>query len=185
MNNSSGATRSQTLILNGFSLFLVLVGLALLVFGVFFVQEGFASRNWDRVEAEVITISVETDFNNSTSSNTRRVDGYYAVVTYAYEYDDDRYINDRFSLGRGPTATRNYDTREEAREAAEDDYPIGSDLDIYVNPDDPESTVIQAGADWTTFVPLILGAFFLPGGLLFLWVGRRARQQPPSDSQMF
>ena len=180
MEQKPQLTRQQYLITMGFSLFLAVVGLAMMIFGVIFIRDGLASRGWDVVEGEVRTIRVRRETSANSSSNVR--DFYYEVL-YNYEYDDEDYTNNQYSLGRGSTAGENFDSEEEAREAGQGDYPIGREIDVYVNPGSPETAVLRPGASFSTFVPLILGSLFFPGGVALLWMIRR--QKALQDRQPF
>jgi hypothetical protein len=57
--------------------------------------------------------------DRSSTSNTSRPYYYYAV-TYEYEVAGQRYTGDRYSLGGGSTASQNYESRREARNAGEE-----------------------------------------------------------------
>lgn len=165
-------TSSQLRITLAFGVFLVLVGAAMLLFGVTFVRDATASRSWPTAEGRVQNTRTEVDISTSNTTSSSSVLGYYFVVSYAYTVDDVRYSGNRFSLGEGPRASKIFDERSAAGQAAERDYPVGSVVVVHYDPDDPSSAVLSSGANWGTYVPLVLGALFLLGGL---WLVRAMR----------
>lgn len=100
-----------------------------------------------------------------------------SAVGYAYTVDGQGYTGSRYSLGEGANAAgRTFTSEAEAAERAAARYRVGQDIPVYYDPADPAEAVLQPGANWGSYVPLILGAFFgLCGGGLF-WLLLRLRQ---------
>jgi hypothetical protein len=69
--------------------------------------------------------------DRSSTSNTSRPYYYYAI-TYEYAVAGQRYTGDRYSLGGGSTASQNYESRREARNAGEEAYPEGSEVMVSI-----------------------------------------------------
>lgn len=159
-------TPSQLRLLLGTAVLLLVIGGALLAFGFFFVQEANASRNWPAVTGRIQNVRVTWGLSNSQEAMPDRE--YYFEVQYAYEVDGQTYSGDRYSLGDGSNAAgRTYNSEDEAHEAAAAAYTAGSDITVYYDPAAPEMAVIQPGASFGTYAPLLLGIFFLLGGVAF------------------
>ncbi|GAB4543036.1 MAG: hypothetical protein Kow0063_35730 [Anaerolineae bacterium] len=160
-------TRSQLRLLLGTAVLLLVISAALLAFGFFFLQEANASRSWPAVTGRVQNVRVTWDLSHSQEAMPDRE--YYFEVQYVYTVDGQRYTGERYSLGDGSNAAgRTYRSEEEAREAAAAAYTAGSDITVYYDPAVPEAAVLQPGAGFGTYAPLLLGLFFLLGGVA-LW----------------
>ena len=160
-------TPTQYRLVSGCLWFVILGGVGLLIFGVVFLREANASRSWPSVQGRVQNVSVVKNSSSGTQGS------YHYVVTYAYQVDDQSYTGNRYSLGSGSTASKRYPGESEARTASRSDYPAGSMVDVYYDPADPASAVLNPGASWGTFGPLLMGLIFVPGGIFLLRAIRR------------
>jgi hypothetical protein len=172
MTESTQITPGQYRIVLGFAGFMTVLGTALLIFGVVFLRDAWASRGWPTAAGTVEEVTVVRD--RSSTSNTSRPYYYYAV-TYEYEVSGQRYRGDRYSLGNGSTASKNYESQREARNVGEEAYPEGSEVAVYYDPENPASTVLKPGANFGTYVPLVMGLLFTPPGIGFLMMMLRAK----------
>jgi hypothetical protein len=161
----------------GAAIFFIVIGGALLAFGVVFLRDANASANWPTTPGRVENVRVTWDNVGSTQAAPERA--YSFIVTYSYAVAGEPYAGNRYSLGEGSTATgRRFPSEEAARNAAAAAYRSGQDVTVYYDPADPAQAVLQPGVNWGTYVPLILGAFFLlcGAGLLRPVLGVRPRQ---------
>lgn len=180
---STTPTQSQLRLLLGISVLTLLLSLAVLAFGVSFVQEANASRDWPTVTGRIQNVRVTWDLTNYQESMPGRE--YYFEVQYAYEVDGQAYTGKRYSLGEGSNAAgRTYNSEDEAREAAAAAYAAGSDITVYYDPAGPASAVLQPGASFGTYIPLIFGALLILGGVGLLGVYRRRRALQSSEQQI-
>ena len=173
-------TLKQYRIISAFMIFIILAGCALFTFGVFFVIEASASRDWPSVQGEVESVYVRRTRDNRSS--TQGSYSYHFEVTYNYLVNDITYISDRYSLGDGSTASSRYSTDDEARADARETYPTGSEITVYYDPADPSSAVLNPGLNWGTLVPLLLGLFFILAGIMLLFVVRRNYKKNATSS---
>jgi hypothetical protein len=134
--------------------------------------EAQASKNWPIAQGEVVSTRTRRQSSTTSNSTSNSSRTYTFEVTYAYEVAGERYESDRFSLGNGSTASRRYPERSEAVVAANQAYPTGSPLEVYYDPQAPSAAVLQPGASWATYMPLVLGAFFLAVGAGSFWLMR-------------
>ncbi|NJN22008.1 MAG: DUF3592 domain-containing protein [Leptolyngbya sp. RL_3_1] len=166
----TGITSAQSRIVLGFGGFLTLTGAALLVFGMSFLYTAIASRHWPTAAGTIQKVAVVSELS---SSGTTRAYTYHYAVTYEYGVNEQTYRSDRYSLGTGATASKRYRERSEALTASRD-YPAGGAVTVYYDPKDPASAVLKPGANFGTYVPLVMGLMALPGGLALLVVAQKA-----------
>ena len=171
MNNTS-ITPSQYRVLVGFAWFMIVLGAILIFFGIVMLKDAYASRKWPTVEGKVQGIRVRSERTSRTTSSRKR--SYYFEITYTYMVDNQMYTGNRFSLGAGPRASKKFSLEEDARAEAHKQYPLRSTVTVYYEPGNPKSAVLESGANWGTYVPLLLGVLFLPAGLFFLWITRKS-----------
>lgn len=140
----------------------IIAGAALTIFGVLFLIEGNASRSWPTVEGDVRGIFVRSHTSDSGSRS------YTYEVTYDYVVNDQRYNSDRYSLGEGSTASNRYNNEADARADGRAQYPASSAITVYYDPEDPASAVLRPGANWGTYMPLLMGLLFIISGVAFI-----------------
>ncbi|WP_204138379.1 DUF3592 domain-containing protein [Halomicronema sp. CCY15110] len=173
MTTPTPITPAQYRIIAGFGGFLILIGAALSIFGVIFLKSALASYTWPSTPGLVQAVTSNLYYSESNGS----IKTYSYTVAYQYEVAEISYTGDRYSLGAGPTASQQqYDSHAEAQRAGKAAYPPGSEVTVYYDPKTPTAAVLQPGANWGTYVPLMLGAVFLPSGVLFFKVLARAQQ---------
>lgn len=170
MHNTS-ITPSQYRISVGFAWFMIVLGAVLIFFGILMLKDAYASRKWPTVEGKVQGIRVRSERTGRTTSSRKR--SYYFEISYTYMVDSQMYTGNRFSLGAGPRASKKFSHEEDARAEAHKQHPFGSTIPVYYEPGNPESAVLESGANWGSYVPLLLGVFFLSGGLFFLGIMRK------------
>ena len=155
----------------GFGLFLLLLGVALCVFGLWFTAEANQARSWPKTSGKIISVTIRS--SRGRSNTARR---YHAEVTYRYKVDERSFTSKRYRLGDGPN-TGDFTQREEAL-AHSKQWAQGASVDVYYNPQEPDSAVLVREASWGVYVPGILGVFFFVCGG-FLW--RSLRSSGPTQ----
>lgn len=146
-----------------------IVGLGVLMtgFGCWFMVEAQLTRTWDQVEGTIVTTHVKRRLVNRQS--TARSFEYYIELRYRYRYQDQVLTGERFSLGSGSTVKSGFGDRQKAVAwLAESDYRQGSPVTVFVKPGEADNTVLSAGLNIGTVVPLILGLLFMSFALLFV-----------------
>ncbi len=155
--------------IKGFFGFIAALGLFFAVFGVFFIIDGLEARSWPAVEGSVVSTRVltktlmqqQSDFSESRREARR---SYFPEITYRWTVDGRGHTGSRYALGESHP---DYKHREDAREAARR-FPPGRAIDVYYDPADPSSAVIDRSLKLGAFVPLPLGLFFLAAGVVGL-----------------
>ncbi|MCB1058252.1 MAG: DUF3592 domain-containing protein [Acidobacteria bacterium] len=144
-----------------FLVFILVVGVAMMVFGIYFIVLGIEARSWPMVEGRVVstTIRVETDVSSNTGATRaqrKRHHRYYPQVNYTWTVDGESYSGSRYTLG---TTYEKFRERSDAREAAKQ-FPAGSAIPVYYDPKDPSQAVLDPSSSFAIYIPLLLGLFF-------------------------
>ena len=161
---------SSSTVLSLFLYGLLGFGMLLFLFGIRFVNAAAASTDWPSVEGEIEAAYVRRWGSVAHPAFTRRQRDrevrYYNTVTYRYTVDGVPYTSDRFALGDGSRIDDEYDTEEEARAAMP--YRTGERVEVFFDPEDPSSAVLDPGIGGSTYVPIGLGLLFAVTALLGL-----------------
>ena len=173
---SNEITPKQTRMTIGCLGLAIIAGAALTIFGVFFLLEGNESNSWPTAEGDVKSVYVRTH----RSDNGGR--SYTYEVTYDYVVNDQIYTSDRYSLGDGSTASKRFNNENEARANSREEYPVGSIVMVSYNPNDPQSAVLNPGANFGTYMPLVLGLAFILGGIVMIILVIRNNQSRKASS---
>jgi len=151
---------------------LLLIGLLMSGFGIYFIALGYEAEGWTEVEGRVVSVSVrvDTDLSSSQASRTRREElrRYYPSIRYVWVVEGKGYSGSRYRLGE---THEKYDERAEAQAAAAR-FPAGSPVTVYFDKDHPDQAVLDPSLSMGVFVPLPLGLLFL----LLRWLLYRHRQ---------
>lgn len=148
---------------------LSLLGIALLAFGIVFLQDGLESAGWPRVEGRVLRSEVRVDVTQRRGATRRGVRRYYAEVTYQYDARGATYTSSRYALGE---TSEKYQERADA-EAVAAGFRTGQPIPVYYDPNYPASAVLEAGAGIGAWVPLLLSFLFLGVGAPLIWLVQR------------
>ena len=148
---------------------LIVLGLAMCGFGVYFVQLGFEARSWPEAKGRILSTTVKVSTSRSSGSrSTSYSREYYPNIRYSWSVDGVQYTGDRYRLG---TTHEKYRERSDAEEAAKA-FPGGTTIPVYYDPKNPSEAVLEKDTSWSVFVPAILGLLFLgTGGLMWRYRG--------------
>jgi hypothetical protein len=119
----------------------IAAGVCLLIFGGMFFNlfrtrsRIQAAKNWDKVEGVIVASSVEQppshvsdDLNDASP-----------IIRYRYRVGGKDLESDRVRIGGQPLTTRVLAGRQVAR------YPVGAHVDVFVDPNDPKSALLEPG----------------------------------------
>jgi hypothetical protein len=161
----------------------LLFGIVMLVVGGFNILGAQSSSSWPTTEGEVLTSVVEKKRSSSNRKKSRPVRistgpvgisvgepskgyTYEAVVTYSYSVAGDDHVGKRIAFGAITKGGR------ERAEATCERYPVGSQVQVYYDPDDAGSATLEVGIQGQVFFIPGLGAVFLLVGALILVIRR-------------
>jgi hypothetical protein len=145
---------------------LILLGVALMIFGAKRAWLGHQSRSWPTVPAIVDSSAVDSSHHSG-----RRGHGttYSAEIRYHYEVSGKSYSSRQVSFG-------DYGSNERSHAAAiMNRYKAGTPATAHYLPSDPAVAVLEPGVTWSAFLPSMLGAFIVVFAFLFTWMAARKR----------
>lgn len=148
---------------------LLLFGIGWLVFTFQGMQLAEESAAWPSVEGEVDRTWIETERREDPDGDTETY--YEPFVRYSYQVEGVSYTADRIDFG----AKRSYGSRSSANNYL-NDYPVGKQVEVFYNPDNPNQAVLVREARGATG-SIIAGAAVilvsLVGGIGLLIKGGR------------
>lgn len=142
--------RNDNPMLGGIIMIVMGVGLAFILSRTL-LADAAESQTWPSVTGQVVTSEVKSQRSGDSNS-------YSARVIYEYQVDDELYTGGKISVADGSSSRS-----ARARNIIEQ-YPEGSSVDVFYNPDLPEDALLQPGAPW------FLNWLYW-GGILFAIIG--------------
>lgn len=140
----------------GFIIVLV-IGLVVLVkFGRDLLL-GQKSRSWPKISGTILQSSLEV--HHHTDDDGRSKTTYGVLVSYKYSVSGQEFEGNRRSFSDVRTGSRR---RTEALLAR---YPQGGQVDVYCDPQDPSSCVLEPGVGGSTYVLLVFAVVLVLVGL--------------------
>ncbi len=139
----------------------LIIGLVLVFFGVRFILLAQQTRDWQKTEATVTKINlIET--RSSSNSTTSKQTTFEVSALYQYQVHGQHYQSEKYSYGDGAIIKSRLKNRFIAQQWLDNSpYQKGNKISIYYDPKDPKTAVIETGANIWTFIPLIVGLFFI------------------------
>ena len=169
--------RSQIIIGSGF----LVIGTPIALFGLYFLLLGDQSRAWPSVVGVVESSAVRLDHDihrrlQSGGAAARSRRKHVVEIAYRYEVDGQLYRSTRYSFGSGDTVARARN-KEKAHLIARQRFPVGKEIRVFYDPEEPKQSVLAGGLNWGTFVPLVLGLFFALAGASIVALAVRQRSE--------
>jgi hypothetical protein len=125
------------------------IGLGIAIWGWSVLSNARASLSWPTTEGRVVFSEVDH------STDSEGGDSYSADIVYRYEVDDQEYENDRVRFGENSSSNRG------PAEDLVERYPVGRNVDVHYEPDDPDNSVLEPGVTLGSYLGLCLGGFFV------------------------
>lgn len=122
---------------------IVIAGLGLFAWAWTAYRDGRRSLGWPSVSGQVTSSSVTLE-TTQADSDSRLESTYYPSVSYDYRVDGQSLKGSRIGVG-GAEGT----ARKEDAEAVAGRYAVGSKVDVYYDPANPEYAVLVRGANIT------------------------------------
>ncbi len=122
--------------------------LVMIILGVRMVTLSKASLDWPTVSGTVLSSQVDEDYDSEDGYT------YYPRVTYQYNVDGQVYESDRVFFGAD-------NTPEEDAYAIVAQFPAGSMVTVYYNPDKPKQSVLMPGDEYAPGFLIIFGVISL------------------------
>lgn len=156
------------------------LGLAMAMFGVYFIAYSNAARFWPSVEGQVVSVSIRThsSIHDARRSGADRHRTYFPQVRYRWSVAGRAFEGRRYALGE---EHEDYAERSEAQRAAAR-FPAGATVEVFYDPADPASAVLDPSQQAGAYVPLPLGLLMLAVGIAGLRQAGRLRTTRSSPS---
>ena len=91
----------------------------------------------------------------SRSTDADGADSYSPEVTYSYEVNNTKFINNTIKFGEN-----SYGNRGKAEEIA-GNYHIGKKVTVYYDPEKPDRSVLEPGVTAGSYIVIGIGIFFI------------------------
>ena len=127
----------------------LLVGLGLTYWGWNILQDARASASWPTAEGVV----TRSEVTRSTDSDGG--DSYSPEITYTYTVNNEQLANKTIKFGEN-----SYSSRKKA-EGIANSYPVGKNVTVYYDPQQPEKSVLEPGVSAGSYIVIGIGVFFI------------------------
>ncbi|MBD3270157.1 DUF3592 domain-containing protein, partial [Candidatus Peregrinibacteria bacterium] len=135
----------------------MIIGASTLYFSLGEVFSAYNSENWQNAPGKVIVSEVVRDVDSDGDISYR------TDVLYQYQVEGKQFTGNTIYFGK----MDNSNPGEANRIIT--DYPEGSEVKIYYDPDDPNISTLIPGINWEVFfLPGIFAMFFIMGFISFL-----------------
>ena len=133
-----------------------IVGAALTIFlGIPMMMSAFESSGWPLAEGVITVSEFTTNRDRDNGSVT-----YGASIAYDYKVNGTSYTGSNVHFGQYGTSDPSYGRGIVNR------YPMGKQVRVYYDPDEPSTSVLEPGAGWSSFMVGGIGALFTLVGFI-------------------
>lgn len=154
-----------------FSSVFIMVGGAVLFFGMRSVLQAHASSGWPTTIGKVISSSL--DSKRSDKGGTT----YHAAVLYEFSVSGVVHSSDDVAYGQYGSSDPSY------AQGLVNNYPAGKEVTVYYSPNNANDSVLEPGISGKAFFMPAFGAvFFTVGVVMFIYLPRQIIKQRASSS---
>lgn len=139
------------------------LGFAMATFGIYFIAYSNAARSWPSVEGQIVSVSIRThsSIHDGRHSGAHRQRSYFPQIRYRWSVAGRSFEGRRYALGE---EHEDYAERSEAQRAAAQ-FAAGTAVEVFYDPADPASAVLDPSQRSGAYVPLPLGLLMLAVGI--------------------
>lgn len=134
-----------------FALIFSIVGLVMFCVGVKEVWESNASKAWPATQGKVLSSFVRSPRGGSKALYT-------PIVQYEFAVGGAKFASQRVSFGSYQSSRSSDAGTVVAR------YPVGAEVTVYFNANDPADSVLEPGTEMTNLLLPLLGLVFASAG---------------------
>jgi hypothetical protein len=161
--NVTGAAIMNELLLIG--LVFLAIGIILSIIGYITWNKARVSTSWPAVPGRILNASVDRvrERNRDSDGDVSIETKYEVDVSYEYTVEGREYVGDTIQFGlsdRMSNSARAYSIVNQ--------YPQGTEVDVYVDPSQPSTSVLQPGVQLSTFLMPAFGLVFAIVGMIML-----------------
>ena len=129
------------------------------------LQEWWASASWVETPAVVTASAVRENSDNDSTT-------YYPYIAYSYDFNGKTYEGDKYVFFK--VSSSGYDGKAEVVRA----HPVGREIKIFVDPQNPERSVINRDAEWSAIISILFPFIFIGVGSAIFIAGLMMRNTP-------
>jgi hypothetical protein len=129
------------------------------------LQYAATSKSWPSVPGTITRSEVKVW---KSDGNTH----YEPDIAYSYSVEGKKYSSSKITVGDGAL-----DNNVSKAKRLQAEYPAGKEVDVYYDPDLPESAVLQPGTKSSDLMLAGISALFFFIGLLALYQGLKAKRR--------
>jgi len=127
----------------------LLIGMGLSYWGWNILQDARASASWPTIDGKV----VKSEVTHSIDSDGG--DSYSPEITYVYIVNNEQLANKTIKFGEN-----SYSSRKKAEGIAAS-YPVGKNVTVYYDPQQPDKSVLEPGVSGGSYIVLGIGVLFI------------------------
>ena len=139
-----------------FAFVFFILGVSLVLINFFARKKAQESAGWPATSGEVIHSGVRRESSVDTDGDTSY--SYYPDIQYRFQVGGQVYTGDKISFGMRTGYGRSSKAQEKANQ-----YPAGTRVHVYYNPQKPTEAVLDRAAKNSTVVLVVGGVFLLMG----------------------
>ena len=144
-----------------FIIFFLVSGFIVSGFGVLGIYNAMQCKKWDKVRGHIIGSTVAETLNAPKGFNSA---GFVPDIVYEYKYKGQTFFSQTIAFLPGlPSSLQDayYASSEDAALEFIKKYPIDSEVDVYVNPDDSNLSIIDTSLQFPVFLLAIFGLLLI------------------------
>lgn len=136
-------------------------GLIFLGVGLWAINKGMQSENWDKETATIISSEIERKQSSSKGPQgvTKTSTSYSVRVKYSYTVEGSNYEGNTVGFG-----TMSHNEKSDAQEELKS-YPKGKTIDVYYDPENPSDSVLKKGVFWPMYIVIAVSVITLIGSI--------------------
>ena len=144
-------------------LFMIIGGVTFFLWGLPPLKYANESKNWPSVPGKIIQSDIDTWRKDGKSH-------YRANVVYTYMVDSKTLTSSKVTVGDPPSTSNML-----AAKAVQEEYPVGSEVLVYYDPEVPASSALKPGIRGNDILLAGVTGLFLVIGILVLFGELRSR----------
>jgi hypothetical protein len=135
--------------------------LIFLGFGLWAINKGMQSENWDKGTARVTSSEIEKTENRSKDAQgfTRTSTSFSVRVQYTYTVEGSCYEGNTIGFG-----TMSHNEKSDAQEELKS-YPKGKTIVVYYDPENPSDSVLKEGVFWPMYIVIVVMVIIFIGSI--------------------
>ena len=129
--------------------------------GLWMINKGMQSENWDKGMATITSSEIEKTESKSKDAQgfTQTSISYGVRVKYSYKVKGSNYEGNTVGFG-----TMSHNERSDAQEEL-NSYPKGKTIDVYYDPENPSDSVLNKGVFWQMYIVIVVMVIILIGSI--------------------